>query len=93
MRPSLDQIMAVVASECGMTTLAIKSRCRIRKFCHARDVFFRTARAFRYTLTPIGAAVGRDHSTVQHSLKKPQDELEPHVSRVMQRLLLAREAA
>lgn len=91
MRPTLAHILAVVADECQLPVAYITGPMRWKAYCEARHTFIHAARAFRYTLTPIGYAINRDHATVQHSLRKDPAKL-PKLNIVLSRLL-AREAA
>ncbi len=48
----------------------IKDKCRQRDYIICRAIYYKLARENNYTLTEIGAELGKDHATVLYALRK-----------------------
>lgn len=67
---SADQAYELAARRHGVTVAEMRSRSRLRHLHAARVDAWRILRAQGWSLTGIGAAVGRDHTSICVALKE-----------------------
>ncbi len=69
---SKDEILEIVANECGVTPSKILSRIREREVVNGRFMYSAILyKSFGYTLQGIGKIIGgRDHTTISHSIEE-----------------------
>jgi chromosomal replication initiation ATPase DnaA len=73
---TIPEIIAAVAAETGISARAIASEARTLKVSAARQEVMRRAYSTgRYSLYAIGQALGRDHTTVAHGVRRAQARL------------------
>ena len=74
---SIADIKQRVANEFGLRVEDIDSRRRLASLAHPRQVAMFLARKHtNASLQDIGAAFGRDHSTVLHALRNVENKME-----------------
>lgn len=69
MTPRVRLYAALEGAKYGLTIEQVLSECRLRPYVRARWGVMRRLRDDGFTLTQIGAWIGRDHATVFHGLK------------------------
>lgn len=73
---TIPEIIAAVAAETGISARAISSENRTVKVSAARQEVMRRAYSTgRYSLPEIGRALGRDHTTVSHGVRRASARL------------------
>lgn len=74
-RITKEEVMEVIAKECGVSTSDIVGRSRKREKVDARHIFCAILyQKFNYKLTKIGEIVdGRDHTTIIHAVSSYKD--------------------
>ncbi len=90
-RPSLSQILAVVAEETRLASVHITGPMRFPKYVNARHAFAHAARGWGYGAPTIGVALNRHRTTIFNSLLKDPARI-PHLSNIVAKLA-QREAA
>ena len=70
-----EDLLSMVAEECGVTTSQIVSRIREREIVNGRFMYCAIMNmSFGYTLKTIGKLIGgRDHTTILHSIETFKD--------------------
>jgi chromosomal replication initiator protein len=70
-----DEILNIVADECGVKPSQILGRIREREIVNGRFMYCAILyRSFGYTLKGIGKIIGgRDHTTISHSIEAFKD--------------------
>lgn len=73
---TIPEIIAAVAAETGISARAIASEARTFKVSAARQEVMRRAYSTGcYSLHAIGKALGRDHTTVAHGIRRANARL------------------
>ena len=71
-----EEILEIIADECGITVGQILNKSRKREVINGRFIFCGIMNDyFSYTLKRIGGVVGRDHTTVIHAVRKFKDRI------------------
>jgi chromosomal replication initiator protein len=71
---SKEEILEIIAEECSIKVSDIVDKTRKREVVNGRFIFCGIMKEyFGYSLTKIGEFIGRDHTTVIHSIEKYRD--------------------
>lgn len=88
---SVTDCLSLVAAECGVTVLDLRSERKDRRVARPRQIAMWLARhATEYSLPRIAAAIGnRDHTTVLHGVRQIDGlrEIDPSMRDLSDRLL------
>lgn len=85
-RPQIKAILRAVAEECIIPVDCIVGPYRWPDYIRARHICAHASHAFGYRLQRISETLNRHHSTVIYILRKDSSDLEPELSRVIERL-------
>jgi len=71
-----EEILEIIADECGITVSQILTKSRKREVINGRFIFCGIMNDyFSYTLKRIGGVIGRDHTTIIHAVRKFRDRI------------------
>jgi chromosomal replication initiation ATPase DnaA len=82
----LDEILAQVCEQTGISEADIVSGSRIMEIVTARQVFCHVARKSGFTIRAIAKRINRDHSTVSNSIKAIENHTNADIENIVNKL-------